>query len=222
MKFIKDFLDRIKKDHIIEYTASCAYFTFLSFIPFIILLISLIKYINIEQEILIHSIESALQNIATINIVDIIQEAYSKSFETISLSALFMLWSATSGFYSLSLGIINIYKAEYKSSLLVRIKGIIGTILSLFLIIMALILLVFGNSINSIINLNFPMISNFSNSIMNLKSIFVGVFLFIVFLLAYRFIPKKDGNRLNNCVPGAIFTSIRLDRGVLSIFTLCK
>jgi len=52
LRNINDFLKKTNDDHISEYTAQCAYYTFLSFIPFIILLLSFIKYMNIEKETL--------------------------------------------------------------------------------------------------------------------------------------------------------------------------
>ena len=43
IKAISKFFEKLNEDHVGEYAAKCAYFTFLSFIPFIILLLSLIK-----------------------------------------------------------------------------------------------------------------------------------------------------------------------------------
>ena len=88
MEFIKKigvFFDKLNKDHINEYTAQCAYYTFLSFIPFIILLLSLIKYVNIEKDTLAYILEAILPSIMKNSILDIIQEMYSKSFEAVCI-----------------------------------------------------------------------------------------------------------------------------------------
>lgn len=58
IKKINNFLKKTNEDHISEYTAQCAYYTFLSFIPFIILLLSFIKYMNIEKDTLARHIYS--------------------------------------------------------------------------------------------------------------------------------------------------------------------
>ena len=58
IKKINNFLKKTNEDHISEYTAQCAYYTFLSFIPFIILLLSFIKYMNIEKDTLARDIYS--------------------------------------------------------------------------------------------------------------------------------------------------------------------
>ena len=86
MKIIKGigkFFNRVGEDHVGEYTAQCAYFTFLSFIPFIILLLSLIKYMNIERGTLEYILEAILPTITKNSVVDIIQEMYSKSLQTL-------------------------------------------------------------------------------------------------------------------------------------------
>ncbi len=59
LRTINVFLKKTNDDHISEYTAGCAYYTFLSFIPFIILLLSFIKYMNIEKETLARYIYSS-------------------------------------------------------------------------------------------------------------------------------------------------------------------
>lgn len=222
-KCITDFFDKLNKDHVGEYTAQCAYFTFLSFIPFIILLLSLIKYMNIERDSLVYVLEAFLPTITKNSVLDIIQEVYSKSFETISISAVFMLWSAANCFYSLSLGLSSVYKGETKENhFWLRIKGVIGTAIAIITIIMVLILLVFGNRINTIIEENFNTFSQLTNFILNIRNILVIISLFIVFLLMYKFVPNKRGNKLKYQIPGAIFAAIRLVINFIFLFNICR
>lgn len=217
------FFDRLNKDHVGEYSAQCAYFTFLSFIPFIILLLSLIKYMNIERNTLIYILEAILPTITKNSVFDIIQEVYSKSIETVSISAIFLLWSAANCFYSLSLGLSSVYKGEDKENrLLLRVKGLIGTVIIIVTIIMVLLLMVFGNTISRIIEEKFIGFSGIINLILNIRVILVIVSLFIMFMAMYRFVPNKKGNRLKNQIPGAIFAAIRLDSCFLLLFNLCR
>ncbi len=209
-KYIKNFIKKLNEDHVGVYTAQCAYFTFLSFIPFIILLLSLIKYMNIDKNTLVYVLEAILPTMTKNSVLDIIQEVYSKSIQTVSISAIFTLWSAANSFYSLSLGISSIYKGEEKKEnyILLRLRGILGTVIILISIILALILIVFGNRINSIMQDNFPMISNIANFIINIRGLIVITSLFIAFTLIYRFVPNKKGTRLIKQMPGAIFAAL--------------
>lgn len=209
LKFIRFFLKKISEDHISEFTAQCAYFTFLSFIPFIILLLSLIKYMNIDRSNLVYILETILPSITKNSVIDIIQEVYSKSIQTISISAIFTIWSAANSFYALSLGLTAIYKGEGKrrSPIILRLKGILGTAIILISIIFVLIIIVFGNKINYSLQEKFPMITTISSFILNIRSIVVISSLFIVFALIYKFAPNRRGNRLVKQLPGAIFAS---------------
>ena len=223
IKVIGTFFDRLNEDHIGEYTAQCAYFTFLSFIPFIILLLSLIKYMNIERDTLVYILEAVLPAITKNSVLDIIQEVYSKSFETVSISAIFLLWSAANSFYSLSLGLSAIYKGEENENrILLRIKGVIGTIIAIFSVIMVLILMVFGNRINIIIEENFNSFSGITTFILSIRNMIVIASLFTMFVIMYRFVPNKKGNRLKKQIPGAIFASIRLVCTFVFFFNLCR
>lgn len=206
---INNFLKRLNSDHIGEYTAQCAYFTFLSFIPFIILLLSLIKYMNIEKDTLAYILEAILPKVMKNSVLDIIQEVYSKSIETVSISLIFMLWSAAKSFYSLSLGLLAIYKGEEEESyFFLRIKGVVGTVIVLLSIVVVLILLVFGNNIEKLMNENFENAARITSAILSIRGIGLIIALFVMFLLMYRFIPSKKEIKIKNQIPGAFFASI--------------
>lgn len=217
MKFIKVFfgkinifLKKLAEDHIEEFTAQCAYYTFLSFIPFIILLLSLIKYLNIETNTLTNIFTALLPNIMKSSVVDIIQEMYSKSFETVSISAVFMLWSASKSFYSLNKGLSSIYSKQNNDEnyFFLRLKGIIGAILALALIVIILIFLVFGNILEQTINENFNEFSGIFEFIISIRNILSIAILFIIFLFMYRLTQSKRKIKLRNCILGAAFASV--------------
>ena len=207
---INKFFQRINEDHVGEYAAKCAYFTFLSFIPFVLLLLSLIKYMNIDRSTLEYILEAFLPTVTKNGVVDIIQEMYSKSFQMISISAIFTLWSAANSFYALTLGLSSVYRSENKNNfILLRIKGVVGTIIIIVTIIMVLILLVFGNRISLTVEENFPNFSEIINFILSIRSLLVIISLFIIFVLMYRFVPDhQKGSSLKSQIPGATFASI--------------
>lgn len=208
LKKIGDFFNKINEDLIGEYTSQCTYYTILSFIPFIILLLSLIKYANIEKDTLASIFEAILPNIMKSSVLDIIQEVYSKSIETVSISAIFMLWSASRSFYALNKGLSSIYnKKEESNYIFLRIKGVISAAMALIFVIVILVLLVFGNSLQELINNNFPEFSGIVEFIINVRAIISIALMFVIFLFMYRFYTNKKSRGLKNCVLGAIFAS---------------
>ena len=113
-----------------------------------------------------------LPNIMKDSVTDIIQEMYSKSIETISISAIFMLWSVSRSFYALTKGISAIYKKEEEENyIFLRVKGIVGAIVAILLVIGILVLLVFGNSIESSIQVNFHGLSGILEFILNARNV---------------------------------------------------
>ncbi len=206
---IKSFLNKLEQDNISEYTAQCAYYTLLSFIPFIILLLSLIKYMNIEKSTLIYVFEAILPNVMKNSILDIIQEVYSKSLETVSISLLFMLWSASKSFYALNKGLSKIYnKEENENYILERIKGVVGAIIALMIVVVILVLLVFGNIIKTAINEKFQELNGVIEFILNAKDIISIISIFIIFFFVYKVKLGKKDRSIRKCAIGALFTSI--------------
>ena len=118
----------------------------------------------------------------------------------------------------------KIYKEKNKGEnyFILRIKSMIGTIIVLLTIITVLILLVFGNRINSIIEYYFPNLSNIANYILNIRNIITMISLFIIFVMIYSFIPGKGKSMVKKQIPGAIFASIRMDFSVIFFFNLYK
>ena len=206
---VKKILRKLDEDHIGEYTAQCAYYTLLSFIPFIILLLSLIKYMNIEKDTLIYVFEVILPNVMKNSILDIIQEVYSKSLETVSISFIFMLWSASKSFYALNKGLSKIYnREENENYILERIKGVVGAIIALMVVIVILVLLVFGNIIKVAINERFQELNGIVEFILNAKDVISIISTFLIFFFMYKIKLGKKGSGIKNCAFGAAFTSI--------------
>lgn len=94
IKMLKFFLKKIKNDSISEYAAECAFFTILAFFPAIIFLVSLLKYVQLDQEILFIVIKEFIPSTTNDLIINIINEVYSKSATTLSVSAFITIWSA--------------------------------------------------------------------------------------------------------------------------------
>lgn len=212
-KVIVEFFKNISKDHISEYSAQCSYYTILSFIPFVILLITLIQYTNIEQQTLFNAIAKIIPTTMNEMILGIVQEVYSKSIGTISISIVFTLWSAGKGLYALTKGLKSVYKTDEtnkESYIILRLKAILQTIIFILIIVVGLIILVFGDSLISIIQSHFGGLKNYSI----LSSIFAElafiIITFIIFLFLYKFMPRHK-TKFRDQTIGALFGAIALN-----------
>ncbi|MBR2786884.1 MAG: YihY/virulence factor BrkB family protein [Clostridia bacterium] len=203
----KKFFAHLDKHKISEYTAQCAYYTILSFIPFIILVVTLLKYAPMQKETLIEIIGNIMPENMTDVTIGIIQEVYSKSIETISMSAIFVLWSARRGFYALSKGLQNVYETHKEYNFLwLQIKSIILTIIFVIAIVSALLISVFGNSMLQFVQIKFNISSDIAN-IFHFSKAGMYFVLFIIFVLMYRFVPGHK-MKIKKQIPGAIVATI--------------
>lgn len=208
IKKFKKFFNSVNEDYVSEYAAECAYFTILSFIPFIIFFLTLVQYTNIDKETIFYIVKEVVPTTIYPIILDVINEMYSKSLGTISISAVIALWSSGKGFFSLCKGLRTIYNINYeKSSLFVRIEGTIYTFVLIFSIILFLLIVVFGNCIYNTFLYKIEGINNIISYILKIRIIFMIGIMFLVFLFLYKFIL---GNKVNirNQVYGAVFSSV--------------
>lgn len=209
-KKIERILTNMKEDHISEYSAQCAYYTILSFIPFVILLITLIQYTNVDQQTLFDIISKIIPSSMNEIVLSVIKEVYSKSIGTISISIVFTLWSAGKGLFALIKGLHEVYDVKDKKSnsfIYLRLISIVQTVVFIIVITLGLVLLVFGNSLISILQNKFGALENFtivSGIITEIGFVFAT---FIIFLFLYKFMPKHKVT-FKSQVPGAIFGAI--------------
>lgn len=212
-KIIQRISTNMGNDHISEFSAQCSYYTILSFIPFVIVLITLIQYTNIEQKTLFDVISKIIPSSMNEFVIGIVREVYSKSIGTISISIIFTLWSAGKGLFALTKGLHSVYNTDEdsgKSVIYLRIVSLVETIIFIVLIMIGLVLLVFGNSLKSIVQQHFGGLENFNMFSQIITEIGFVFITFIIFLFLYKFMPKHKVT-FKSQIPGAIFGAIALN-----------
>lgn len=205
---IKYISDKMKDDHIGEYAAECAYFTILSFIPFIIFFLTLIQFTNVDKESIFYWIRQIIPTTMEDIILGTIDEVYTKSVGTISVAAVIALWSASKGFYYLSKGLRRIYNTEKsKLTAIVRLEGLLYTLIFVVAIISFLVIMVFGKRIHKLVLTYFKAASFITTWILKIRGFTLIILMFIIFLIIYRVIPKHKMGLKAQTV-GAIFSSV--------------
>lgn len=146
-------------------------------------------------------------------VLNIVQEVYSKSIGTVSISIIFTIWAAGKGLFALTKGLQVVYKTNDKkqsSYIYLRLNVLLETVLFIILIVAGLTMLVFGDSLKNIIQEHFGGFENF-NIVSSIFTELLFIFAtFFVFLLLYKFMPKhKVSFKSQLC--GAIFGAIALN-----------
>ena len=196
-KKIHKFYLGINDENLRGYAAQCAYYLILSLIPILIVFITLIQYTNIEKTKVIEVISMVIPSVMNASLFNIIEEIYTKSIGALSISTLFTMWSSGKGVLSLYKGLNFAYNLKNKNFIFSSIKAILFTIIFIVSIIIALLIMVFGDTLITMMNIGI---------ISKISSLFVYVGLFFVFLLMYRFLPNHKV-KLKEQIPGAIFSS---------------
>ncbi|MDO4282491.1 MAG: YihY/virulence factor BrkB family protein [Clostridia bacterium] len=210
---IKNIVDHVKGDHISEFSAECSYYVILSFIPFIILLLTLVQYTNIEPQQLFYMISKILPTSMREIILGVIQEVYSKSIGTISISLIFTLFAADKGSFALMKGLRLVYDSDdnqSRSFLYLKFMSLLKTMGLIVLMVVGLVILVFGNTIISIIKRYFNLLDNYTILSKGITYIIIIVITFIVFLCIYKFLPGHK-TTFKSQIRGAVFGSFALN-----------
>lgn len=210
-KQINELFTNMKKDHVSEFSAQCAYYTILSFIPFLIVLITLVQYTRITPQDIYNLILKIVPEGMNETIVSIVQEIYSKSFGTLSISLLFILLSAGKGIYVLSNGLKLIYgiKEKRKNNYIIsRLKSIFQILIFILFITITLIIIIFEKRFFIVIDNYLNLSLNLNN--FNIVEIIVGIaFLltsFTFFIGMYKFLISKV--TIKSQIYGALFDTI--------------
>lgn len=211
VRVIQGFLKRLNQDHVGAFAAQAAYFILLSFVPFVILLITLVRHIPMVTEnnvtrLFLHIVPDSgdFQQF----VLQIIREIFGKSTAVVPVSAVFTLWSAGKGIQALTNGVNAIYHVkETRNYLVMRIRSTFYTLIFIVAVTGSLLLLVFGNSIQKMLERYVPMISRIAAYIIGMRTVISLTLLCVVFLLIYKFLPNRKAS-LKSQMPGAVISAL--------------
>lgn len=207
VRFINGFMAKMKRDDVGAHAASAAFFMFLSIFPILMLLCSVLPYTHISEADLLRVVTDFLPSSIDPLAVSVIGELYDQSVTVISISAIFIIWSAAKGILALVRGLNAVQEVnETRNYFVLRFWSCIYTVILLVLIVFSLIVLVFGNPIINNLLSHLPSIRYMAIILMPFRYLVVIVALALVFALMYALIPNRK-NKIYDKMPGAIFAS---------------
>lgn len=208
------FVEECKSDNVTAYAAQSAYFTLLSMIPFLLFFGALLKYTPVSLDFLVKGVNLVLPDYISGFLVSIIRETYESSVGLISLSAIFAIWSSARGIQYLTEGLNKMYDLEEtRNWVVLRFWASIYTFIMIFSLILMLVLLVFGRTLQHWLTKYFPVLAGFTSILLRLKSL-IGIgsltFIFALFYWAFPNRKGKGGNRITYLrqLPGAFICAV--------------
>ncbi len=204
---IQDMLITIAGHHTGAYAAQSAFFLMLSLVPILLLLMTLVRVTPITQADIIEVAYEVFPKTVSGLIISIIDEVYSQTGTTITISLLVAFWSAGRGVLALSNGLTTIRgMVETRNYFFLRLRAAFYTILFLIAIVLSLVFLGFGNSISIFVNEYIPVIQYVIDFIIKIRTIVMICLLVLITSLMYTFLPNQKGKFVRQ-LPGAVFAA---------------
>ncbi len=216
-KLIKNgivFVEKCKEDNISAFAAQSAFFMLLSLIPFLMVFSSLLQYTMVSEAALLHFVNGLMPEYIAPFIVSIINEVYHKSVGIVSVTAVIAIWSAARGVQYIASGLneINGIK-ETRNWVLRRFWAVVYTIVFLVAIVAALVLLVFGNTIQEILTGYVPLFARATKLLFQFRGLITFGVMCCLFTILYRTLPNNSEIKdrkltLRNQFPGAVLCAL--------------
>lgn len=197
----------MERHHVGAYAAQAAYFIMLSFLPLIILLLTMIQFTGIGKANLYHLIRDLVPLGFQSWLLSILDEMYSRTAATVSVSALVTVWSAGKSFMALNRGMNVVCQVEKRQNyFLMRLRGAVFALLFVILVAAALLLIVFGTSIHELFAVYFPFLAIFTRILLSFRMVMMLALFTAFFALLYMFLPNRRAGFFEQ-LPGALLAA---------------
>lgn len=203
-----EFFRKCSSDHIVAFSSQTAFFMLMSIFPLLMLLLNLTQFLPYKQSDVVTLFSSFMPQEFMKYVERIIEDLYEKSQMPIfSVSIFLFLWTAAKGMYAIGNGLDSIYDCEeYRNFFKGRFIGIFYTLIFMVFLVVLLCLFVFGNTIIDKIIKAFPGMNPAFEMILNLRSAFGVIILFVFFCLLFSIVPHKK-NKPFSQMWGAAFSA---------------
>ena len=208
---IRAFGKKCIQDNINAFAAQTAFFIILSLIPALMLFCGLIRYTNITEEIVTAGVQQVMPTYVAPFMVTILHEVYTKSAGLLSAAGIAAIWSAAKGVQYMANGLNVVFEIEENRNWLIRrIYAVFDTVLFLGVVVVMLVLLVFGNSLQDFIlhHIDFFANNSLSGLIQN-RCIFLLALLIGLMLIVYVALPNHK-TTIKSQLPGAVICAVSL------------
>lgn len=205
---VKNFLDKCNEHHINAFAAQAAFFILISATPFLMVFSSLIKYTPLTQDLLTDTVKQIIPAYLSPIVVSLIEQVYHQSIGLISIAAVAAIWSSAKGVQCLTDG-LNIVNGceETRNWLFLRFRAIGYTLALIFAILIMLIVLVFGSTLQKAAFRYLPFLERIISSILGIRFLLLLGILVVFFALIFQMLPNRKAT-LKSQVPGAALGAI--------------
>lgn len=210
----KLFTEKCRRDHISAFAAQSAFFLLLSLIPFLMVFSSLLQYTVVSEAMLLGVVNEVMPEYIAPFMVSVIHEVYNKSVGIVSVTAVLAIWSAARGIQYIAAGLNQLNGIrETRNWFVRRFWAVVYTVVFLFAIVMAMVLLVFGNSIQRVLSAHVILFAQAADLLFGLRGLIMIGIMSGIFTVIYKALPnrralKERSLTLRNQFPGALLCAV--------------
>ena len=168
------FTRQVSQDRVSVYAAQAAFFIIISAVPLVMLVLSLLQYVMPMTQSQLSALAMDVIPLAMrSHVIRVIDELYTQtSAPLISITAVSTLWAASRSLYALTRGLNEVYKtSETRHYFELRLKALLYTLMLIVLLIFSLLILVFGNRLQYLIESVLPLLARYSAYIISVRTL---------------------------------------------------
>lgn len=183
---------KIKRDNTGAYAAQAALFFIMSVIPFLLVLLSLLRFTPVTESMVLSAIELVSPGYVSSVVISIVDEVYHNSGGILFISLVFAVYSSAKTIQSLRYGLNIVYEIdETRNWFVLRFRAMIETFALIVAILLLMLLLMFGQQIQSVLVQYAPFLSVITATILKLRFLILFFVLIGIFVAIYKVLPNR-------------------------------
>ncbi len=207
--FICEVKNRVVKNNLITYANSLTFKLILSIFPFLMALLSFLGFLNLSADKIIaafaNNLPKDIGDMISYFIYDVLGQ---KRLSLLSSSAIIAIYSASAGFHTMIKAISDTFEVnEDRAFIKTRLISLCLMLVFIFIIIITMYILIFGNVINRFI-VDLGIIDNMPSIIISTVMHIVAALIVIVFLIFLYKFSISIRIKIKCLLPGIAFTII--------------
>jgi len=212
----RQFTRRIWQDRVSVYAAQASFFTIISSVPLISLLANIVRLVwptSTEREKIIDFFSGTVpESILEIAVHLFDEVAAAPAIPVLSISAVFIWWSAAKGVGAIREGVQTVYEAPRAQGYFRKmLRSVVYTLVFVVLILAATGILLSGEFLLTLLQNHLPHLAVQFNRFMLLKTPFFLILLSLVFTILYTAVSRRStmvSHRFRDHLPGGITASL--------------
>lgn len=204
----RNFGKQLTRQNISAFSASTAFFLFLSLVPMLVLICYIIPYTPITEVMIQDLAEELTPERVNPLLLSLISEVYDSSASVVPIAAIMLIWTASQGVLALTRGLNAVNEVvEERNYFLLRLIASVYMLIMLAAMVLSLVLMVFGNSLVEFVVAHIPQIEVLFSFLMHFRFLFVWLILTFVFAAIYAYVPNKK-LKFREQLSGAAFAAV--------------